>query len=131
MSDAIEGLEHLIQAIGDGDIVAQLDVDQPYAQNQHQTDGFQHPHGGRAHYLGGPLKDQSSELVRIMADSLITKTGSNIIEGMIRVSEKMNGMVEDNAPILDHILRYSGHPSVIDNDKVIYDRPPKEARRTD
>lgn len=131
MEDAIEGLERFLHAVGKGNITAQLTVDQIYAQNQHQTDSFQHPHGGRSHYLGGPLQEQSEKLVRIMADTLISREGSDIVEGMIRVSEEMRGIVENNAPVLDYILRDSGHPTVIDDGVVKYDSPAKESRRLD
>lgn len=126
--NAIEGLERLARAVGSGNISAICTVDQPYAQIQHENLDWQHPRGGQAKYLEVPLFANYAELMRIIASSLITSKGSDIVGGMARASEEMSKWVEDYAPRLDHILMYSGHPQVVDNGTVEYDRPPKMAR---
>lgn len=128
MTSAFDGLERLARAVGSGDIVATLTVNQPYAQRQHEELTWTHPRGGRAKYLEQPLMEQHAELMQVAADSLITAEGSDIQGGMARVAEQMSGMVEDNAPRLDNILRFSGQPEVTDNGTVTYSRAPKVAR---
>lgn len=128
---AIEGLERLLNAVGDGTIEARLVVDQPYAEAQEEEDTWQHPRGGRAHFLGDGLKERSAELIQVAADHLITSTGSDIQKGMARIAENLSEMVEEDAPRLDEILRYSGHPIVTDNGKAVYNREPKQPRRRD
>lgn len=121
---AIEGLQHLIDSIGHGDIVAKCTVDQVYAQAQHEELTWRHVHGGRAKYLEGPLFENSSEVVKIMSEHLLTKTGSEIQQGMIEISEMMSEWVVQNAPRLEGELENSGHPQVFDNGILIYDRAP-------
>lgn len=126
--DAIIGLERLARAVGSGEISAVCTVDQPYAQVQHEELAWQHPRGGQAKYLEGPLFAHYDELMRIIARSLITASGSDIVGGMVRAAEEMSRWVEDYAPRLDHLLMYSGHPQVFDNGTIEYDRPPKVGR---
>lgn len=126
--NAIVGLERLAQAVGSGEIVASVTVDQPYAQRQHEELEWNHPRGGQAKYLEGPLFANYAQLMQGIANSLITPEGSDLVGGMIGAAEEMNGWVEDNAPRLDHILRYSGHPQVLDNGTVAYSRPAKAPR---
>lgn len=131
MGDAIERIEHLIQAVGDGDIVARNEVNQAYAQIQHENLEYSHPRGGRAKYLEGPLYENYPQMMQTVADSLITRNGSDIAKGMTDAAEQMSKWVEDNAPRLDNTLRYSSHIQVTDNGNEIYDRPPKKPRRLD
>ena len=129
MRDAIDGLEMLIKAVGSGTITAALEVDQPYAQRQHEELEWLHPRGGQAKYLEAPLFSNSARVMQVAADSLITPDGgSDIVGGMARVAEILSAEVEDNAPRLDNVLRYSGHPTVEEDGVVKYDRPPKMAR---
>lgn len=128
MTSAIEGLERLARAVGSGDIVSKVTVDQPYAQRQHEELSWSHPRGGRAKYLEGPLLENYAELMLVIAQHLITNDGTDLEQGMVRVAEKMSGFVEDNAPRLNDLLRYSGQPEVIDNGTVKYTRAPKVAR---
>lgn len=128
--NAIDGLQHLINEVGHGDLQARLIVDQAYAQRQHEELAWKHPHGGRAKYLEGPLLERSDELLRILADSLIDESGSSIESGMVRVAEKMSNFVEENAPHDEnaHELAHSGHPIVYSDGVTIYDRAPKVPR---
>lgn len=128
---AIDGLQELIDSIGHGNLEGKLVVNQAYAQAQHEELTWKHPHGGRAKYLQHPLYENSGHLVRILADSLLAHLEhSNIVEGMIKVSETMSGYVEENAPkdVGMHELAYSGHPMVYDDGVLVYDRAPKVPR---
>lgn len=55
---------------------------------------------------------------------VITPEGSEIREVMKDVAEDLSGKVYDLAPHEFGDLRASGHPSVIDEGAVVYDRAP-------
>lgn len=126
-----ERIDSLARSVGTGKIVAKCEVNQPYAQNQHQSDRFEHPHGGRSHYLGGPLLEHAFDLVEGIARGTITPFGSTIDRRMIDVAEEMSRYVLENAPKETGALSLSGHPSVTSNGIVIYDRPPLAPREED
>lgn len=124
-------LTELGDAVGSGRIRAQLDVNQAYAQNHHQTTTWVHRHGGGPFYLSVPLMESHMLLLQNIADKVITNTGSDIERGMIETAEAMSAMVETFAPGdggTDE-LRHSGHPTVDRNGVTIYDRPPVAPRR--
>lgn len=109
--------------VGVGEIVARCTVDQPYAQDQHETLHYKHYSGGQAKYLGGPLMQNALDLAREIARNAITATGSDIHGTMIQIAEQMAGYVAINAPIDTGRLRESGAPDVRDNGFTIYSRP--------
>jgi hypothetical protein len=121
-------IDHLIDSVGSGKIVAGCTVNQPYAQNQHQSVWFEHPHGGRALYLSGPLMENYFRLMSELARGAITPFGSMIDRRMIDIAEWMARAVLENAPIETGQLRTSGNPWVKDKGVPIYDRPPISPR---
>jgi len=124
-------IDDLIADVGTGSLVAGCEVNQPYAQNQHQSVWFKHPHGGRALYLGGPLLENAFSLVEGLSRKVLTPGGSELRSGMIEVSETLSRYVLENAPKETGQLSLSGHPWVTDNGVVIYDRPPIAPREPD
>lgn len=123
-------MAYLEREVGWGSIQAKCVVNQPYAQNQHQTDHFRHTNG-RSHYLGGPLLEHSFELLEGLAREAITPLGTNIHGEMVDIAEWMARAVLENAPKDTGRLSLSGHPSVRDGFRLIYDRPPLAARKRD
>ena len=119
-----ERVDHLIREVGTGHITAGCVVDQPYAQNQHQTDHFRHPHGGRSHYLGGPLLEHAYENVEDIARSVLTEFGSRLQPRMVAIAEKMAEYVLVNAPRETGQLAFSGSPYVKSDGIQVYSRPP-------
>lgn len=126
-----ERIDSLIESVGVGNITAGCEVNQPYAQNQHQTDSFRHPHGGRSHYLGGPLMENAFGLIEELARGAITPFGSMIHERMVDIAETMAKYVLINAPKETGQLSLSAHPWVKSNGVVTYDRPPLAPREPD
>lgn len=124
-------IDELSRAVGIGPITAGCEVNQPYAQNQHQTDRFRHPHGGRSHYLGGPLREHALELIEEVAQGVITPHGSDVNKKMIDVAETLARYVLVNAPKETGRLSLSGHPWVKSAGIPIYDRPPIAPREVD
>lgn len=97
-------------------------VDQAYAQIQHEAMEFNHPRGGRAKYLGGPLIENYQQYVSNLADSLL---GGQLPAAMIRNMENLSTQgVYENAPVEFADLKASGHPIVEADGMKIYDREP-------
>ena len=124
-------IDELSDSVGSGNIVAGCTVNQPYAQNQHQSVWFHHPHGGRSLYLGGPLMENAFQLIGDIARSSITPFGSMIRLRMIEIAEWMARAVLENAPRETGQLATSGNPWVEDRGVKIYNRPPISPRELD
>jgi hypothetical protein len=117
--------------VGDGEITAGCEVDQPYAQNQHENLTFIHV-VGRAHYLGGPLMENAFSVVEGLARAVITETGSRLRDEMQDIAGEMAQWVFNNAPRdpdIGDVLANSGSPFVVDRGAEIYRRPPIAPRR--
>jgi hypothetical protein len=130
VSEFSDNLDRLASELGRSWRV-ELDVNQAYAQNHHQTMTWVHRHGGGPLYLAAPFMEAHVSLLQKIADKVLTHDGSDILTGMIEVSEDMSRMVLDNAPgdgDSDE-LRNSGHPTVERDGIVVYDRPPIAPRR--
>lgn len=128
----IERTLYLQSQVGHGDITAGCTVDQPYAQDQHETMHYKHPRGGRARYLGGPLLENNFENMEYIARHVITPTGSDLEDAMIEIAETMAyDYVGEEAPVLTTALRRSGSPWVRNNGVETFYRPPAAARERD
>lgn len=127
-SDFVRRLGELDRAVGRGRLVGKVAYDQVYAQNQHESLHFRHPHGGRAKYLEGPLLETAPELMRTIARRAITPNGSEIREGMADAMENLARDSSRAAPIWFADLRNSAHPTVVDDGLVTYDRAPRTRR---
>ena len=117
--------QYLETQVGKGRIKAGVIVDQPYAQNQHENLEFNHT-VGRAHYLGGPLMENTFNFVDGMARAVITETGSRIKDEMQDIAEDLARAVLTNAPRDPDIgdnLANSGSPWVVDDGIETYSRP--------
>lgn len=129
----IRRIDLLDEQVGQGNIVAGCDVDQIYAQNQHQNTTFRHT-VGRSHFLGAPLLNNSTALMQAIARSVIDESGSHLTRGMVDTAEKMAGYVRDNAPRdpdIGDVLANSGSPWVTDNGREVYRRPPIQPREVE
>jgi hypothetical protein len=123
-----DGIDFLIDEVGEGDIVAGVLVDQPYAQDQHETP-YRH-RAGQMKYLGEPLMEDAINHVQMIAEQVITRTGSDLGEAMRDVADDMAGYVETRAPLDTGRLRESASPYVRDGGRETYRRPaiaPREA----
>lgn len=126
-------IKYLSTEVGTGHIVAGCTVDQPYAQNQHETESFRHT-VGRSHYLGGPLMENAFNFIDGMARAVITSEGSRIRDEMEDIAEDMARAVQINAPKdpdFGDVLANSANPWVDDNGIRTYDRPSKASRSYD
>jgi hypothetical protein len=129
--DFDERMAYLEEQVGHGDITAGCDVDQAYAQNQHENRTFHH-NVGRSHYLGDPLMANAFNFVDGMARAVITEEGSRIRDEMQDIAEDMAQFVFRNAPRdpdIGDVLANSGSPFVEDDGIETYRRPPVAPRR--
>lgn len=128
---ASEGIKVLRQRTGGAKVKAQVVVDQIYAHYQHEGLEFNHPRGGRAKYLEGPLFEG-------FADSI-----GEFANGLLRVEEETAGRrwagtgrglvraVGTEAPLEFGDLRRSASLTVTEGRKVIVDEPAQQRRLTD
>lgn len=122
------GIDHLIEATGEGKLVGSVEVDQIYAHYQEANDHLRHPRGGKAHALQDSLFEQSKKYMRELAKRTVTKDGSDIESAMIDNMEHLSEQYFQHAPVEWGDLKASGHPTVTSDDATIYDRPPNMHR---
>lgn len=144
-----QGVEELVQWVGDGPLVGHVVVDQSYAHFQHEaadvfvvplserrrdvfTKALDHPHGGGPNYLGGPLFTHMAEYLAALALSILPGY-QRPVDAMMDNMEDLagSGGVATHAPTYFGDLRQSGHPFVTENDVVTRDRAPLAPRRSD
>lgn len=111
--------------VGYGDLAGRVVVDQPYAQDQHETLIYNHPAGGKARYLGDPLFEHAPRYMQRLADNVLD---GDLTRAMIQNVEDLSAEVFQNAPFEFGDLKGSGHPIVHDNGAPVYDRPPNVHR---
>jgi hypothetical protein len=119
-------MAELAEMVGDGHLVAKVEVDQVYAKVQHEALDFNHPRGGQAKYLEQPWEGHATDFARRFAKALLEPGG--LQEEARAIAEDGVTMVHDHAPVEFDNLRRSGHPTVTDNGDVVYDRPPEVHR---
>jgi hypothetical protein len=121
-------VDELKEKVGRGKLTGSVEVDQVYAQYQHEGYDLHHPDGGKPSYLRDPLFEKSDKRMQKLADNLITEEGSNIKDAMADAMEDLSNDVYEQAPWEFGDLRASGHPMVKDDDETIYDRAPRVHR---
>jgi hypothetical protein len=123
-----ERITALRRMVGDGERLTGLCVvDQRYAKAQHEHGEWHRPRGGRAFYLRDPLFDGYRDYLDDYAKTVLHDGGQ---PAMKRSMEHLSDQVELTAPVEWNDLRKSGHPSVEQGGRTIYDRAPKAARLT-
>jgi hypothetical protein len=121
-------IRELAVTIGFGTLTGRVEVDQVYAHRQHEDVLLKHPRGGGAFYLTRPLTEHMRSYLERIADSVLEEGGP--VVGMIEVVEDLSDQVRQNAPFEFGFLQDSGHPSVVDDGMIVYDRPPIAPRLT-
>ena len=121
-SDRIDVLR---QRVGSEKVTAVCEVAQVYAKYQHEHMELHHPRGGSAKYLERPLMSHYRDYLTDYARTVLDDGG---VPAMKRSAEHLSDQVEVTAPVEFTDLRRSGHPSVTQGDRTVYDRPPKQHR---
>jgi hypothetical protein len=123
-------IDQLMERVGTGELVGMVQVDQIYAQAQHEHLDWNHPRGGQALYLQAPLMEKHAEYMQKIADGILDDGGKHAMEECVEDLAEEGG-VATHAPILYANLRASGHPTVSEDGVTIYDRPPRQHRLTE
>lgn len=147
-----ERIAQLSEEVGKGLLVGRVTCNQVYAKYQHERLDLKHPHGGRAHYLGGPLMDHAQSFMKELAKGAIVSQGSALEEAMEGNVEDLAKMAMSAAPKEFGDLAMSMHPQVVEittenlnmwgasggeakfvgtKEKTLYDRPPLAHRLSD
>lgn len=127
--DFQKATQRLANNVGNGELVGEVVVDQPYAQYQHETMDLKHPRGGGPKYLERPFQEKYRQYLQNVADDILDGGGA---EAMVQNMEGLSKSIAETAPV-DELpnpikLRYSGSPSVYSNGHQVYHRPPRDAR---
>jgi hypothetical protein len=103
-------------------------VDQVYAHFQSERLDLHHPRGGGPKFLERPLMQHYRDYLDDYAKTVLHDGGQ---PAMKRSVEHLSDQVEVTAPVEFTDLRRSGHPSVTQGGRTVYDRPPKQHRLTE
>jgi hypothetical protein len=122
-------IDQLIARVGPGVLEGRVVVDQVYAHYQHENLLLKHPQGGEPLFLTTPLYEFMDLYMGWVADSVLEENGPKT--GMEKAVEHLAGQVAVRAPVMIGNLRESAHPSVTEDDEVVYDRPPLQRRLTE
>lgn len=123
----VAALKELGERVGEGHLIGRVEVDQVYAQFQHEGLDLNHPRGGQAKYLEQPLfAGHRTYLERVAANVL----DGDVVAAMASSMESLSAEVFKLAPVEFYDLRASGHPYVVRTGAIEYDRPPTQPRLT-
>lgn len=114
-------MAELRERVGHGDCEGSVEVNQVYAHYQHEGVELNHPRGGGAKFLEGPLYDHTSRYLQTIADRVLDE---GVARPMIDAMEHLSDQVLEHSPVEFGDLRDSGHPVVVDGGDVVYDRAP-------
>lgn len=129
--DFLKKTSHLLDQVGDGDLTAKIEVDQVYAQYQHEGLDLKHPQGGEAHFLINAFTAKESTVMHDLAESAVTTEGSNLEGQMEKSVEQVSTEAANRTPKEWGDLANSMHPTVTSGEETTYDRPPKARRLTE
>lgn len=120
-------MAELRERVGHGDTEGSVEVDQVYAHYQHEGVEFRHPLGGQAKFLEAPLYDHAERYMQQIAERFLDEGPAR---PMIDAMEDLSDRVLELSPVEFGDLRDSGHPVVVDDGEVVYDRPPVAHRQS-
>lgn len=127
---AFDGIQDLIDRTGGPAVKSTVTVNQPYAQDQHETLFYRHPKGGRAKYLEGPLFEGYPKWIQKFANRLLVRN-VNAAKEWGGVGRALKGEVPKNAPVEFGDLRQSAGLVVKEGATVVVDEPPAQPRLTE
>jgi hypothetical protein len=116
-------------AQAEGKWSARCEVNQIYAHYQEVHPEFNHPDGGQAFYLRDTV--YLGDWLSKMTPHIIDEFGLGLDVALRNVAEGMARGVYRRAPVEFRDLRRSGHPYVLRDDVVVWDRPPDVKRLDD
>lgn len=130
-SKASDGIRFLRKQTEGPRVKAKVTVDQVYAKYQHESLDFQHPMGGRAKYLEGPLFENYASWLEDYARGLLRVEEESAGRRWAEPGRALVRAVGTEAPLEFGDLRRSAGLVVTEGRKVIVDEPPAQHRLTD
>ena len=124
---AIDGIQDLIDRTGGPTIKATVEVNQPYAQDQHETLYYRHPRGGKAKYLETPLFEKHPEWLQEFANRLLRR-GADTEKEWAKVGRALKNEVPETAPMEFGDLRRSAGLVVKSGGSLVVEEPPLQGR---
>lgn len=118
-------IDELRKSVGSEKLTGTVTVDQIYSHMQHERLNLVHPRGGGPKFLERPLMDHFRDYLDDYAKTVLRDGGQ---PAMKRSMEHLSDQVELTAPREWGDLIHSGHPSVEQGGRTIYDRAPKVGR---
>lgn len=112
------------------ELVAVVEVDQVYAEIQHEALEFKHPRGGRAKYLEGPMFEGYASWFQNFAGTLLDE-GAYALDGWHEVGRNLKGVVAENAPVEFGDLKQSADLKIKEGRGVVIHEPALQPRLTD
>lgn len=131
-----EGVDELKRLVGDGALRGEISVNQVYARYQDSGKGpkgkpafaFDHPRGGQAMYLSGPVRYRRSEVMQRWANNVLR---GRLVHETIDILHSFKDNVELNAPREFDVLRNSVALKLADRGAPVFDLPPLIPRLTE
>ena len=126
---AVDGIKDLIdRAGGASKVKATVVVNQPYAQDQHETLYYKHPRGGQAKYLETPLMSMHSNWLQSFANRLLR---GHVEDEWAKVGRSLKNEVPKTAPVEFGDLRQSAALTVKAGGSIIVEEPAAQPRLTE
>lgn len=127
---AIDGIQDLINRTTGPRIKSTVTVNQPYAQDQHETLYYKHPRGGKAKFLEEPLFANHPKWIQEFANGLL-RPKADAEDGWAKVGRRLKSEVPKNAPVEFGDLRQSAGLEVRSGSSVVVNEPPAQPRLTE
>lgn len=127
---AIDGIQDLLDRTGGSKIKATVTVDQPYAQDQHETLFYKHASGGQAKYLEQPLMSNHPKWLQQFANRLLVRNIEASNE-WAKVGRALKNEVPKNVPIDFGDLRQSAALTVKEGGSIVTEEPAAQPRLTE
>lgn len=124
---AIDGIQDLIDRTGGPKLKATVVVDQPYAQDQHETLYYKHPRGGQAKYLESPLFAKHPQWLQKFANRLLMKS-TDAGKEWAGVGRSLKNEVARSAPVEFGDLRGSAALTAREGATIIVNEPALQPR---
>jgi hypothetical protein len=120
-------MTELGKLVGTGKIQTKVRFAQAYAARQERSDFYDHPRGGKAHFLRDALLSAHKEHIQRVAQELFR---GNTQVRYIQLGEKVAEKAAGDAPVELANLRRSGAIKVLVGGRTIYERPAQQRRLT-
>ncbi len=123
-----QGIDELKNLVGDGILGGEIKVDQVYAHYQDSGKGphgtpaiaFEHPRGGQAMYLSGPMRYRRGEVIQRWANNVLS---GRLVPETIDILHSFGDDVQLNAPREFDILRNSASLALKDDGATVFVLP--------